>query len=182
MFSFIARQDAVDAFQRKHRGLITLLFTDMASSTALKQALGDEKAAELFARHHSILRAILKEFPDAEEIETAGDSFFLVFSTPSSAVRFATQLRKALLQLSGEAAAEGALHERNQEDREEADGDRGRIEHHAGGLSRAETLVSSSTFGSPARPSPADRDADKSIRELGGPRVADAARRLLDAF
>ena len=38
--------------------------------------------------HHSRLRTLLKRFPEAEEIGTAGDSFFIVFAKPSDAVRF----------------------------------------------------------------------------------------------
>jgi class 3 adenylate cyclase len=80
----------VEDFRRKHRtGLVTLLFTDMVGSTALKQQLGDRAAAELFRKHHELLRATLGRFPQAEEIETAGDSFMLIFATPSDAAQFA---------------------------------------------------------------------------------------------
>lgn len=67
----------VDAFRRKHRiGLLTLLFTDVVGSTQLKQELGDSKASVLFQTHHALVREILAAFSEAEEIETAGDSFF----------------------------------------------------------------------------------------------------------
>jgi WD40 repeat protein/class 3 adenylate cyclase len=84
------QQNKVEAFGRKHRtGLVTLLFTDMVGSTALKQQLGDKAAADLFRRHHDLIRETLRQFPQAEEIETAGDSFLLIFATPSDAVQFA---------------------------------------------------------------------------------------------
>ena len=84
------KQDRVEAFGRKHRtGLVTLLFTDMVESTALKQHLGDRAAADLFRKHHELIRETLHRFPQGEEIETAGDSFFLIFATPSDAVQFA---------------------------------------------------------------------------------------------
>jgi WD40 repeat protein/class 3 adenylate cyclase/tRNA A-37 threonylcarbamoyl transferase component Bud32 len=70
-------------------GLVTLLFTDMVGSTALKQQLGDRAAAELFRKHHEVIRETLKHFPQGEEIETAGDSFLITFATPSDAVEFA---------------------------------------------------------------------------------------------
>jgi class 3 adenylate cyclase len=41
----------------------------------------------VFYQRH--LRQTLKEFPESEEIETAGDSFLLIFAKPSDAVRFA---------------------------------------------------------------------------------------------
>ena len=84
------QQNKVEAFGRKHRtGLVTLLFTDIVGSTALKQQLGDRAAADLFRRHHELIRETLHHFAQAEEIETAGDSFLLIFATPSDAIRFA---------------------------------------------------------------------------------------------
>ena len=80
----------VEAFQRRHRvALLTMLFTDIVGSTAIKQKLGDTGAVMLIQQHHAALRALLAQFPEGEEIETAGDSFFLVFTKPSDAVRFA---------------------------------------------------------------------------------------------
>src|SRR5713226_9104201 len=83
-------QTKAEAFGRKHRtGLVTLLFTDMVGSTALKQRLGDGAAADLFRSHHDLIRETLRQFAQAEEIETEGDSFLLIFATPSDAVVFA---------------------------------------------------------------------------------------------
>lgn len=73
-----------------------MVFTDIVGSTALKQSLGDREAAELIQRHHSAIRETLAEFPDGEEIGTAGDSFLLVFERPSDAVRFALSARRRL--------------------------------------------------------------------------------------
>src|SRR5205085_2627881 len=67
--------------------------------TTLKQQLGDRAAAELFRKHHELVRQTLRRFPQAEEIETAGDSFLLVFATPSQAVQFALLAQKELLGL-----------------------------------------------------------------------------------
>ena len=89
-----------DAVPAGYRGLITLLFTDIVDSTATKQRLGEQGAAALFRRHHELLRQVLAESSGGEEIETAGDSFFLTFKAPSDAVRFATQLQIALKELS----------------------------------------------------------------------------------
>lgn len=61
----------------KQTGLVTLLFTDMVNSTALKHELGDRAAAELFRKHHEVIRETLKHVPQGEEIETAGDSFLI---------------------------------------------------------------------------------------------------------
>jgi serine/threonine-protein kinase len=100
------QQHQVEAFGRKHRtGLVTLLFTDMVESTALKKELGDCAAADLFRTHHQLIREILRLFPQAEEIETAGDSFLLVFATPSDAVQFALLLQLRVRNLPGQSAA-----------------------------------------------------------------------------
>jgi hypothetical protein len=77
------------AFSQKHRtGLVTLVFTDIVESTKLKQTLGDHAGAAIIQQHRALVRELLRQFPESEEIETAGDSFLLVFSKPSDAVTF----------------------------------------------------------------------------------------------
>src|SRR2546422_792953 len=93
----------VEEFRRKHRiGLVTLLFTDIVGSTKLKQVLGDHEAISLIQRHHAIVREILAGFPEGQEIETAGDSFFLVFAKPSDAAKFSLLLQSRLRTLDKE--------------------------------------------------------------------------------
>ena len=75
----------------------------MVGSTALKQQLGDQGGAALFRKHHQLVRELLARFPTGQEIETAGDSFLIVFSTPSDAVRFALLLQSKLRRLREEA-------------------------------------------------------------------------------
>jgi WD40 repeat protein/serine/threonine protein kinase/class 3 adenylate cyclase len=99
-----AGQVQVEAFGRRHRtGLVTLVFTDMVGSTALKQQLGDHAGAQLIEQHHALVRATLKEFSDGEELSTAGDSFFLVFATPSAGVKFSLVLQQQSRDLSRQA-------------------------------------------------------------------------------
>ena len=87
----------VEEFRRKHRiGLVALLFTDIVGSTRLKQVLGDHEAISLIQRHHAVVREILSGFSEGQEIETAGDSFFLVFAKPSDAVKFSLLLQSRL--------------------------------------------------------------------------------------
>lgn len=87
----------VKAFGRKHQtGLVTLVFTDLVGSTQLKQRLGDWLGVRRIQEHHDEVRRILAEFPEAAEISTAGDSFFLVFARPSDAVLFALRLQHTL--------------------------------------------------------------------------------------
>ncbi len=55
-----------EAFGRQHlTGLVTLLFTDMVDSTALKQRLGDHKAFELFQKHHQLVRDCRAQLPNS---------------------------------------------------------------------------------------------------------------------
>ena len=103
---WVARSlESVERFRRRHRiGLVTLLFTDIIDSTALKQRLGDASAVELIQRHHSVVRALLGRFSEGEEIETAGDSFFIVFAKPSDAVKFSLLLQAKLRALANESS------------------------------------------------------------------------------
>ena len=94
----------VEAFQRAHKSeVLTVVFTDLVGSTRLKSELGDTPALEVVQAHHRKVRELLRGFADGEEIETAGDSFLLVFTRPSDAVRFALQLQKANREMSGKA-------------------------------------------------------------------------------
>jgi class 3 adenylate cyclase len=68
--------------------LVTLVFTDVVDSVALVRQLGDQAGATFLQRRRQRVRETLRSFPEGEEIETAGDSFLLVFSKPSDAVRF----------------------------------------------------------------------------------------------
>lgn len=88
---------SVEEFRKKHRtGLLTLLFTDVVGSTDLKQRLGDAAGTELIHRQQSLLRNVLSAIPEAQEVSTAGDSFFIVFVKPSDAIRFALRLHSSL--------------------------------------------------------------------------------------
>ena len=99
----IERRAKVEEFQRKHRaGLLTLLFTDIVDSTKLKQTYGDRESVIVIQRHHAALREILGHFSEGEEIETAGDSFFIVFTKPSDAVKFSLLVQARLRALTAE--------------------------------------------------------------------------------
>src|SRR5262245_59348602 len=72
-------------------GLAAIVFTDLVDSVALRRKLGDRPGAHLVQTHRERVRQLLTGFSEAEEIETAGDSFLLLFARPSDAVRFALQ-------------------------------------------------------------------------------------------
>jgi class 3 adenylate cyclase len=81
---------------------LTLLFTDIVDSTKLKQTFGDREAVLVIQRHHAVIREILGHFSEGEEIETAGDSFFIVFTKPSDAVKFSLLVHARLRALTAE--------------------------------------------------------------------------------
>ncbi len=96
-----AYQERIHLFAQTHRtGLVTMVFTDLVGSVQLKQDLGDRAAVALIQAHHATVRDLLTQFAEAEEISTAGDSFFLVFTRPSEAVRFALLLQAELRTMS----------------------------------------------------------------------------------
>jgi class 3 adenylate cyclase/TolB-like protein len=94
------RQAQLEEFLRRHRlGLLTILFTDIVGSTRLKQELGDQQAVFLIQRHRALVREILARFAEGQEIETAGDSFLLIFSKPSDAVKYSLLVQSGLRSL-----------------------------------------------------------------------------------
>jgi len=63
----------------------TFLFADLAGYTALTEAHGDERAAELAADFFSCVRSLLEEH-SAHEVKTIGDAVMLRCERPSEAV------------------------------------------------------------------------------------------------
>ena len=73
----------------------TLLFTNLESSTALTQALGDAKAQEVLHGHNTAVRAALAAH-DGEEVKHTGDGIFAAFGSAVSAGEAALQIQRAL--------------------------------------------------------------------------------------
>ena len=73
--------------------ILTLVFTDLADSTALKTRLGDQRVGELITRHR-VLVSTLAAAAGGRVIDWAGDGCFLTFETPSAAVTFALRLQQ----------------------------------------------------------------------------------------
>jgi pimeloyl-ACP methyl ester carboxylesterase len=77
------------------RILATVLFTDIAGSTARAAELGDQRWRELLDLHHSAVRRELDRFR-GKEVDTAGDGFLATFDGPARAVRCAWAMRAAV--------------------------------------------------------------------------------------
>ena len=74
------------------RATLALLFTDIVGSTEKIVALGDESWRQLLGRYRGAMRGELSRF-GGHEVNTAGDSFFATFGTPSAAVDCAQAMR-----------------------------------------------------------------------------------------
>jgi TolB-like protein/class 3 adenylate cyclase len=74
--------------------ILTLVFTDLADSTALKTERGDRAVGELIARHREHVRRLAAE-AGGRIVDWAGDGCFLTFDAPSAAVLFALRLQRA---------------------------------------------------------------------------------------
>ena len=75
--------------------VLTILLSDLEGSTSRQSALGNVRAAALVMAHRAIFRQELHD-ANGQEVETAGDSFLVVFAAPSEAVRFALRLQAAM--------------------------------------------------------------------------------------
>lgn len=73
----------------------TFLFTDICDSTPLLEAIGDEAWQSLVAWHDRTLRALFAEH-GGEEVDHAGDGFFVAFPDPQRAARCAIAIQLSL--------------------------------------------------------------------------------------
>jgi predicted ATPase/class 3 adenylate cyclase len=75
--------------------MLTFLFTDIEGSTALLGRLGEDAYARVLAGHHALIRSALAAH-DGSEVDTQGDAFFAVFSSPRACVAAVLQMQQAL--------------------------------------------------------------------------------------
>ncbi|MBI3976052.1 MAG: hypothetical protein HY334_06645 [Armatimonadetes bacterium] len=73
----------------------TFMFTDIARSTPLVEAIGDEAWEHLVAWHDQTLRSLFATH-GGEEIDHAGDGFFVAFETGALAIECAVAIQRAL--------------------------------------------------------------------------------------
>jgi predicted ATPase/class 3 adenylate cyclase len=74
---------------------LTFLFTDIEGSTALLGRLGEDVYAQVLAGHHALIRSALAAY-DGREVDTQGDAFFAVFSSPRACVAAVLEMQQAL--------------------------------------------------------------------------------------
>ncbi|MCH8813833.1 MAG: adenylate/guanylate cyclase domain-containing protein [Chloroflexi bacterium] len=81
--------------EKPSSGLVTILFTDMESSTALTQRLGDEAAQELVHEHNRVVREALKA-NHGSEIKHTGDGIMASFPSTRGALDCAVTIQRGL--------------------------------------------------------------------------------------
>jgi class 3 adenylate cyclase len=74
---------------------LTFLFTDIEGSTALLRRVGDGVYAQVLAGHHALIRSALAA-NDGSEIDTQGDAFFAVFTSPRACVAAVLEMQQAI--------------------------------------------------------------------------------------
>ena len=84
--------------------LVSLLFIDLAGSTERAAALGDRRWADLLAQYHALVRREARQYR-GDEIDLAGDGFFLGFDGPARAIRCASSIVGGVRALGLEARA-----------------------------------------------------------------------------
>jgi class 3 adenylate cyclase len=73
----------------------TFMFTDIVASTPLVEALGDDAWSDLLRWHDSTLRAQFAAYA-GQEVDHAGDGFFVAFENAAAAVRCAMSIQSGL--------------------------------------------------------------------------------------
>jgi class 3 adenylate cyclase len=86
------------------RELVTVMFTDIVSSTERAAAVGDRRWRELLEGYVGLARRQLERFR-GREVDVAGDGLFAIFDGPARAVRCACAIRDAVRQLGLEVRA-----------------------------------------------------------------------------
>lgn len=76
-------------------GVVTVLFTDLVGSAALKTSQGDVVAQDLVRAHFDLLREQV-ETHRGREMKTLGDGLMATFVSPRSAVACAIGMQRAL--------------------------------------------------------------------------------------
>ncbi|HSR18759.1 MAG TPA: adenylate/guanylate cyclase domain-containing protein, partial [Ignavibacteriaceae bacterium] len=82
--------------EKEDRRLAAIMFTDMVGYSAAVQK-NEKLALELLDEHRKILRSIFLEF-GGNEVETAGDSFFLEFVNTLDAAKCAIEIQKTMFE------------------------------------------------------------------------------------
>lgn len=79
--------------QTSPEGMVTIVFTDIAGSTAMLEELGEEAWLELMHRHNRLVRECVAEH-GGEVVKSRGDGFMVIFASATAALRFSADLQR----------------------------------------------------------------------------------------
>jgi serine/threonine protein kinase/class 3 adenylate cyclase len=91
----------IDEQLRRHKNLITVLFTDVVGSTSYFDRFGDTAGLAMVHQHAEFGSKVVKEF-SGKVIKTIGDSIMADFSDAHSAVEAAIEMQRRLVELNTE--------------------------------------------------------------------------------
>ncbi len=77
-------------------GPVTIMFTDVEGSTALRTSLGDAEADALFEEHGKLLRTVIAEHRGQDQKAALGDGFLAVFVSTRRAIACAIEIQRGL--------------------------------------------------------------------------------------
>ena len=77
------------------RRWVTVLFTDIAGSTSLNEALGDEQWSRFLAEHRELVRSAFLD-RGGTEVGTQGDGLLARFTSPADAVLCAVDIQRRI--------------------------------------------------------------------------------------
>ena len=83
-------------FPEMPEGPVTIMFTDVEGSTALRTTVGDAEADDLLRLHDALIRAEIEAHKGHDQEAALGDGFLAVFVSPRRAVACAIGIQKAL--------------------------------------------------------------------------------------
>jgi eukaryotic-like serine/threonine-protein kinase len=78
------------------QGTVTVMFTDVEGSSELVRELGDRRARHILQRHDDVVRGAIQTH-GGKEVERAGDSFMVAFTTARQALACAMEIQRALV-------------------------------------------------------------------------------------
>jgi adenylate cyclase len=76
-------------------GTVTVLFSDIANSTALNERLGDDRWLTVLEAHNRIVRLQVQR-RDGHVVKTQGDGFMVAFADPGDAARAGLAVQRAI--------------------------------------------------------------------------------------
>ncbi|HVE76166.1 MAG TPA: protein kinase [Actinomycetota bacterium] len=93
--SEVAKEQPSLAEHASPDGTVTILFTDIESSTELNERLGDQVWLEILAAHDEVVRAEVAK-AGGVVVKSRGDGFMVAFPSARQALRSAIEIQKAL--------------------------------------------------------------------------------------